>query len=86
MDERDTEEERKDRETEWWGIERKMLFLEVFSFNFVEIKLYAGIWKPVGRIKQYILGNGVGNSHYTLTEYDTFSIMYKFHYLIIYVY
>jgi hypothetical protein len=43
MDERDTEEERKDRETEWWGIERKMLFLEVFSFNFVEIKLYAGI-------------------------------------------
>jgi hypothetical protein len=31
MDERDMEEERKDGETEW-GIERKMLFLDVFSF------------------------------------------------------
>jgi hypothetical protein len=26
------EEERKDRETEGWGIERIMLFLDVFSF------------------------------------------------------
>jgi hypothetical protein len=31
MDERDMEEKRKDRETDGWGIERKMIFLDVFS-------------------------------------------------------
>jgi hypothetical protein len=34
MDERDMEEERKDRETEGWGVERKMC-LVFWNYNFV---------------------------------------------------